>query len=96
VYWQSFFRIFPFTQEREDSRAALVAWSLTNAINRLYEITLARYAGKKSFRFEPLDLLDFLPDYLKQRKPKTAADPLQRAEYQAFKEKLMANRPQEM
>lgn len=70
----------------------MIAWSLTNAINRLYEVSLAHYAGKKSFSFEPKSIDDFIPDYLGITKaPTPPRDPQQKAEFAIFAEQLAAS-----
>lgn len=37
VFWQEYFDIYPFTQEREDARAALIAQTVTNMQGRYVE-----------------------------------------------------------
>jgi len=72
VGWQAFFEIYPFTQEREDERTALLAQVIANM------------SGKALKREVKMSV--FMPSYLPNEKPVT--DPLQRDEYKAFKQKL--------
>ena len=72
MYWIEFFSIYPFTQDREDERVALLA------------TVIANISGKALKR--PAKITDFLPVYVPTDKPIT--DPLQRDEYRAFKNKL--------
>ena len=72
IGWQAFFTIYPFTQDREDARTALLA-----------QIT-ANMSGQKLKN--PLKLSAFLPTYIDEAKPIT--DPLQRNDYKAFKQRL--------
>lgn len=72
IGWQAFFEIYPFTQQREDERTALIATTVANMSGK---------ALKNSVK-----LSAFLPSYLPNEKQIT--DPLQRDEYRAFKQKL--------
>jgi hypothetical protein len=72
IGWQSYFDIYPFTQEREDARTALLAQMIANM------------SGKSLKKFAKLSA--FLPVYIESEKIIT--DPLQRDEYKAFKQKL--------
>lgn len=76
--WQEFFTIFPFTQERADSRFAMLAAVIANVSGK----TL-KHAMKE---------IDFLPDFLKERKQSVVEKSieLQRKEWAAFKEKYQA------
>jgi hypothetical protein len=51
----------------------------------------ARWGGKRSFEYHPMDLEDFLPDYLGIRKKRNVAEKSleeQEREFQAFTVKL--------
>jgi hypothetical protein len=72
IGWQAYFDIYPFTQEREDARTALLAQMIANMSGK---------SLKKSAK-----LSAFLPVYIESEKIIT--DPLQRDEYKAFKQKL--------
>jgi hypothetical protein len=72
VGWQAYFDIYPFTQEREDARTALLAQMIANMSGK---------SLKKSVK-----LSAFLPVYIESEKIIT--DPLQRDEYRAFKQRL--------
>ena len=79
--WQAYFTIYPFSEDREDLRAALIAHTIANTSAAM----LAQRAGKRSYRTVPAD--QFLPDYLKTE-PDTSADPMQRDLYASFKSNL--------
>ena len=68
----AFFEIYPFTQQREDERTALLAQVIS-------------YMSGRTLKNVP-KLSAFMPTYIEMDKPIT--DPLQRAEYAAFKAKL--------
>jgi hypothetical protein len=51
--WKEYFNIYPFTQDREDYRIALLASVIYNTSGKTF---------KKS-----MDMDKFLPDYLKQK-----------------------------
>ena len=76
--WQEYFDIYPFTQDREDARFAMLATVIANISGK----TL-----KHSLRED-----DFMPDYLKERTPVVTDKTLeqQHLEFAAFKEKLQA------
>lgn len=71
IGWQAFFEIYPFTQEREDERTALLAQVIANM-------------SGKSLK-KPVKLSAFMPVYFETQKP--IIDPLQRDEYRAWKQK---------
>jgi hypothetical protein len=73
--WKAYFDIYPFTQDREDYRTALLAAVVSNMSGR----TL------KTMR----EVEDFLPNYLKPA-PKEKSLEQQRADKQAFKAMLQA------
>jgi hypothetical protein len=60
--WEEYFRIYPFTQDREDARAAMIAERITNSIGML----LSQNARKTTYN--PIPMREFLPDYLGERK----------------------------
>lgn len=70
--WQAYFEIYPFTQQREDERTALLA------------MVVANMSGKSLKK--QIKLSAFLPVYLESEKIIT--DPLQRDEYRAWKQKM--------
>jgi hypothetical protein len=70
--WQAYFEIYPFTQDREDARAAMLAAVIANISGKAL-----KHPVKESL---------FMPEYLQREKIIT--DPLQRDEYAAFKAKL--------
>ena len=72
IGWQAFFDIYPFTQEREDARTALLTQMIANM------------SGKQLKH--PAKLSAFIPVYVASEKIIT--DPLQRDEYKAWKQKL--------
>jgi hypothetical protein len=72
IGWQAYFNIYPFTQDREDARFALLAQIITNMSGKTLK--------------NPMKLSAFLPTYIETHKPIT--DPLQRNDYKAFKQKL--------
>ena len=72
IGWQAYFEIYPFTQEREDERTALLAQTVANISGKMLK--------------KPMKLSVFLPNYLGLEKE--IIDPLQRNEYAAFKQKL--------
>jgi len=77
VFWQAFFTIYPFTQDREDQRFAMLASVLSYVSGR----TLKNPVPEKTF----------IPDYLGERKPThepTLAE--QEAQMKAFADKLKA------
>lgn len=76
--WEAFFSFYPFTQDREDIRTALLASTITNI-------------SGKSVK-NPIDVDKFLPDYLgvKQLRKLTKSKEQQRKEFSEFKEKLEA------
>jgi len=71
----------PFTQDREDYRAALIAATIANSVR----MVMASLAGKK--KYEPVSIETFIRDYFGERKPVTK-DPLQRNVYASLKAKL--------
>ena len=75
VGWQAYFEIYPFTQEADDIRTAVLAQVIANISGK----TLKNPMKLSAF-------LQMLPAYLETQKPIT--DPLQRNEYKAFKQKL--------
>ena len=81
VSWQAYFSIYPFSVERQELQAALVAERITNSIGKL----IAFLAKRRTYN--PVDINTFLPDYLGTReKPVTEKSiEQQRAEYLAFK-----------
>lgn len=54
MFWRDYYDIFPFPQEREDLRTALLAERITNMIS-------IQIAGSKAHM---LKIDDFLPNYL--------------------------------
>lgn len=72
IGWQAYFDIYPFTQDREDERTALLAQ------------TIANMSGKALKK--PVKMSVFMPTYIETQKPIT--DPLQRDEYRAWKQRL--------
>ena len=51
--WQAFFELYPFTQDREDYRAAMLA------------ATICNMSGKTLKKI--VDVTDFLPDHLRPK-----------------------------
>lgn len=76
--WQEFFEIYPFTQERADSRFAMLAAVIANVSGK---------SLKRAMRER-----DFMPDYLGARRSVVREKSLeeQRLEFLAFKQKLNA------
>ena len=74
VEWQAYFSIYPFTQDREDLRIALLAATISNVSGR----TVKRMR----------EVQDFLPNYLQS--PTTKTIDQQRAGKELFKQKLQA------
>lgn len=73
VFWEEYFNIYPFTQDREDARTAQVAQTVTNMQGR--------------FAKNPLPLSYFLPDFYDEKKDNyTIEEQTQRA--LAFREKM--------
>jgi hypothetical protein len=54
-FWTAYYSIFPFPQEREDARTALLAQVISNMSGRTLKDNYLR------------KLQDFLPDYLEER-----------------------------
>lgn len=78
--WEAYFQIYPFTLDGEDQRMATTLYWLVNT------------SGKSAEKEIPLST--FLPNYLGEVvRPVVKSDPLQRAEYAAFKAKLKSVRP---
>jgi hypothetical protein len=73
--WQAYFQLYPFTQDREDYRTALVA------------ATIANMSGKSLKRARAVE--DFLPHYLQPVTQEKSIEQ-QRADKEAFKAKLRA------
>lgn len=87
IYWQSYFSIFPFTQDREDWHAAMISVTIANYLGML----LAQNSGRRSYK--PVSVEAFLPDYLGTRKPAKVVEKSveqQHMEMAAFVEKLKA------
>ena len=84
LYWQSFFSIYPFTQDQRDWQSAMLLSTLVNLHN-------AAHASKRH-PYKPVSPLDFLPDYLNERKPKETEKSVeeQNAEFEAFKRNYLA------
>lgn len=76
--WQEFFTIYPFSEERQDARVAMLAAVIANVSGKSLKRTMRER--------------DFLPDYLGTRPSVVVEKSLetQRAEFIAFKEKLNA------
>jgi hypothetical protein len=80
--WQAYFSIYPFTAERRDwMHAELLSVIINNGM-----ADRTQRAGRRSF--ERIDPKKLMPDYLGTQSKKKITDPLQRAEYAAFKAKL--------
>jgi hypothetical protein len=73
--WQAFFSIYPFTQDREDYRTALLATTISNVSGRMLQ--------------QLSDVDTFLPDYL-HIAPREKTLDQQRADKEAFKAQLFA------
>lgn len=84
--WQAYFSIYPFTQDRQDMRTALIAERVTNAVGKL----AAGMAGKRTYH--PVELKKFLIDYLGDQKRAQPAKSLkqQQKEFAAFADQLRA------
>lgn len=84
IYWQSFFSIYPFTQDQQDWHNAMLLSTLVNLHN-------AAHASKRH-RYVPVSPLEFLPDYLGEREPKVKEKSIeeQNAEFEAFKASYLA------
>lgn len=54
-YWRDYYNIYPFPQEREDARTALLAQTISNMSGRMLKDGFER------------KLEEFLPDYLDER-----------------------------
>lgn len=75
--WQDYFSIYPFTQEREDARAAMLASVIANISGKVLK--------------QPLKEKVFMPDYLATRQPVVEKSlDQQRLEFLAFKQNLQA------
>jgi hypothetical protein len=78
--WQEYFSIYPFTQDREDARAAMLAAVIANVSGKTLK--------------KPLSESTFLIDYLGERqtaKPRAAPSiEQQQAEFAAFIKKYKA------
>jgi hypothetical protein len=72
AFWQEYFNIYPFTQDREDERTALLATVITNMSGKVLKREIKMSA--------------FMPSYLPHEKP--IADPLQRDVYRKWDESL--------
>jgi hypothetical protein len=79
--WREYFQIYPFTQDREDWRAAMLAAVISNVSGRM----LKRMINETVF----------LPRYLDEVRTPSREKSLeqQHAEFLAFKEKVRAVRP---
>jgi len=71
IGWQAYFEVYPFTQEREDERTALLAQVVANMSGKSLKKTIKLSA--------------FMPVYFENERIIT--DPLQRDEYRAWKQK---------
>lgn len=76
--WQAYFEIYPFSEERQDARFAMLATVIANISGK----TLKHSLKEK----------DFMPDYLNERNRIVPDKSLeeQRLEFVAFKEQLQA------
>lgn len=76
--WQAYFDIYPFTQDREDERFAMLASVIANVSGKTLKHSLRE--------------TDFMPDFLQERKSIMIEKSLdqQHLEFIAFKEKLNA------
>lgn len=77
-FWREYYSMFPFPQDREDSRIALLAQTISNMSGRSLKDSALR------------KIEDFLPDYLGTRKITIVEKSLeqQRLEKEEFKKKL--------
>lgn len=75
IGWQTYFEIYPFTQDREDARIALLAQVIANM-------------SGKSLK-NPAKMSAFLPTYIKSEKAIDYSLEQQRADLHAFKQKLL-------
>ena len=81
LQWRAYFEIYPFTFERVDQmHAELLAVTINDG-----RATRAGWAGKRSF--DPVKIQELIPSYLPTEYHVT--DPLQRAQYRAFKQTLI-------
>lgn len=75
--WQEFFEIYPFSEDRQDARFAMLAAVIVNISGKSLKRTMRE--------------ADFMPDFL-QKQPVVVEKSLevQRLEFAAFKQKLQA------
>jgi len=80
--WQEYFDIYPFTQDREDARFAMLAAVIANVSGKMLKSSMSESV--------------FLPDYLGERKLVVIEKSLeqQAQEFSDFKERLRAISPQ--
>lgn len=74
--WREYFSIYPFTQEREDFRIAMLAELVNNSVQM-------KYFKGKSYK-------DFLPDYLGEFAPKEKTEEQKEAEERAYVAMMVA------
>jgi len=74
--WQSFFDIYPLTQDREDQRVALLATIISNMSGKTLK--------------HSIDMNTFMPDYLQESPAPIVEKSIeqQRAEWDSFKARL--------
>lgn len=86
-YWRNYYSIYPFPQDREDARTALLAERITNMLGML----IAQNGGKKNYK--SISIEKFFFDYLGEEKPAVVTLPNleeQNAGWSAFKAKYKA------
>lgn len=73
--WQAYFDIYPFTQDREDARFAMLATVIANISGKTLKHSLKETV--------------FIPDYLREKQPAVIEKSLeqQKIEWAIFKEK---------
>lgn len=77
--WQEYFSIYPFSEDREDARFAMLATVIANVSGKTLK--------------HSLNEINFMPDFLKERKQSVIVEKSleqQHLEFVAFKEKLNA------
>ena len=73
--WEEYFKIYPFSEDRADSRAALISQTVANMSGQKLKVLL--------------DLSTFLPKYLDEVSPVEKSLARQKVEALAFREKLL-------
>lgn len=76
--WQEYFEIYPFSEDRQDARVAMLASVIANISGKILKRTMRE--------------ADFMPDYLQEQNKIVADKSLaqQRLEFLMFKQQLQA------